>query len=481
MKQGLLAFAIVMFAACGGDDDGGGGGDGDGTVHPDGGGGGGSDGGANPDGGGGGGGTPLIWAWGDFATNDRTQLAVFAPDAALPVTPLVVFPAGDTAEIWDQTGSADYGPFDISADGTRVAFSADIDVAGRFDLYVASVEGGEPTHVVAVGAEADVEKVRFSPDGSKIAFTADLEVDSQLDAYVVNADGVEATPVRVSPAHANPSPDLDASQLTWSTDSTKIVLTGDFTQNDYQEMWIADATVADPDPVQLIDRDRVQSTAVGTKGVLIPLLVDGGKVLFRGKLDADDLVKLILIDTDGQNEALLPNSQITRTDDSTADIGATTLSPDGSTIAFTADETATIYDVWVMPADGSAAPTKLTTGLAVEDSNPIHTQPLKWSPNGQSIAFLADYSADGKNEPYVVPVAGGGQKRLAVIGDPEDDRDADSIAWSPAGDALFVAADLVVNNDTELFHLDPAMEDQTPTIAIDAPMNGDLKGVRSSN
>src|SRR5678816_2416733 len=107
MKQGLLAFAIVMVAACGGDDDGGGGGDGDGTVHPDGGGGGGDDGSVNPDGGGGGG-TPLIWAWGDFATNNRTQLAAFAPDAALPVTPLAVFPGGDTAEIWEQTGTADY-------------------------------------------------------------------------------------------------------------------------------------------------------------------------------------------------------------------------------------------------------------------------------------------------------------------------------------------------------------------------------------
>lgn len=480
MKQGLLAFAIVMAAACGGDDDGGGGG-GDGTVHPDGGGGGGDDGGADPDSGGGGGGTPLIWAWGDFATDNRTQLAVFAPDASLPVTPLAVFPAGDTGEIWWQTGTADYGPFDISPDGTRVAFSADIDVTDRFDLYVAPVEGGEPTHVVAVGATAGVEKVRFSPDGSKIAFVADLEVDGQLDAYVIASDAVEGTPVRVSPAHASASTDLDASQLAWSTDSTTIVVTGDFSQNDYHEMWIADATAADPTPVQLIDRDRIQSTAVGTKGAIIPLLVDDGKVLFRSKLDADDLVKLTVIDVDGQNEGLLPNTQITRADDSTADIGAATLSPDRSQIAFTADEVATIYDVWVMPADGGAAPTKLTDGLAVEDSNPIHTQPLKWSPDGQKIAFLADYAADGKTEPYVLPVAGGGQVRLAVIGDREDERDADSIAWSPAGDGLFMAADALINNDTELFRLDPAMQEQTPMMAIDAPPGGDLKGVRSSD
>src|SRR5688572_6534228 len=203
MKQGALVFAFVIFAACGGDDDGGGGGGGRADARPlaDGGGGGNDDGGSDPDGGGGGG-TPLIWAYGDFATDNVTKLAVFAPDAALPVTPLAVFPAGDVAEIWDQNGNADYGPFDVSPDGTRVAFSADIDAAGRFDLYVASVEGGEPVHVVAVGAEVDVEKVRFSPNGTRIAFTADIEADGQLDAYVVAADAVEGTPVLISPSRA---------------------------------------------------------------------------------------------------------------------------------------------------------------------------------------------------------------------------------------------------------------------------------------
>src|SRR6188508_755690 len=145
MKHGLLAFALVMSAACGGDDD-----FSDGAIRPD----------ARPlPDGGGGDGPALMWALGDFTTNNRTQLAVFPPDAALPVTPALVLPAGDTAEIWEQNGNADYGPFDISADGTRVAFSADIDVAGRFDLYVVSVEGGEPAHVVAVAGETDIEKV----------------------------------------------------------------------------------------------------------------------------------------------------------------------------------------------------------------------------------------------------------------------------------------------------------------------------------
>jgi Tol biopolymer transport system component len=488
MKQGIVLFAFVIFVACGGDDDGGGGGDrADARPLADGGGSG-DDGGGDPDGGGGGG-TPLIWAYGDFATNNRTQLAVFAPDAALPVTPLAVFPAGDVAQIWSQNGSADYGPFDISRDGTRVAFSADIDVTGRYDLYVASVEGGEPTHVVAVGEVVDVEKVRFSPDGTRIAFLADIEVDDQLDAYVVDADGVEATPVRVSPAHSSADDGLDARDMLWSNDSTHLVVTGDFTDNDFLEMWIADVTAADPEPTAIIDRARIEADAVGSKGAILPLLVSGDRVLFRSRLDDDDdgedsdvdRFKISLIGTDGEGEELLANSEIARVDDSIADVGTVTLSPDGSQIAFSADQTATIYDVWVMPSDGSTAPSQLTTGLAVTSSNPIHTQPLRWSPDGQSIAFVADYDESDKTEPYVLPVAGGGQVRLATIGDPEDDRDANSIVWSPAGEVLFMVADVAANNDTHLFRLDPAQANQTPELAIGAPVEGDLFGVRASD
>jgi len=396
------------------------------------------------------------------------------------VTPTLVLPGGDTGDIWEGSGSADYGPFDIS--GSRVAFSADIDMAGRFDLYVASVDGGDPVHVVAVGDTADIEKVRFSPDGSKIAFVGDLEVEGQLDAYVIASDAVEGTPVRVSPAHASESADLDAFQLLWSTDSTKIVITGDFTNNDFAEMWIADATAAEPTPAPVIPRDRIMSTGVNQKGAILPLLVVGDRILFKSRLDADDLYKLTLIDADGQNEALLANSTITRTDDSTADIGAATLSGDRSQIAFSADETETIYDIWVMPADGSMAPTKLTDGLAVANTGPPPSQPLKWSADGQKIAFLADYRTEGRYEPYVVPVAGGGQVHLANVGDtPGDNKDADSICWTPSGDAVFMVADLEIGNDSDLFRLDPATADQTPAIAIAAPPSGDLAGVRSSH
>ena len=71
-----------------------------------------------------------------------------------------------------------------------------------------------------------------------------------------------------------------------------------------------------------------------------------------------------------------------------------------------------------------------------------------------------------------------------------------SIAASPASARVLAAAclassrwvyqsdartDARVNNDSELFRLDPAMADQEPALALEAPDSGDLGGVRSSD
>jgi dipeptidyl aminopeptidase/acylaminoacyl peptidase len=478
MAHRSLGLLLVTFlVACGGDDDGGGGG-GRADARPlaDGGGGDG-DGGSDPDGGVDG--EPLIWLHGDFATNNLVKLAAIEPGGDLPATPLTTIPGGESAQLWG-TGNGDYGPFDVH--GGRVAYSADAEVTGRSDLYVANLDGSDPVQVVAMTEMADVTRVRFSPDGSRIAFTANLDDPGQLDAYVVDAGAAGATPTRVSPAHASDDPDLDADFLVWSRDSQALVVTGDFTENGFNEMWIADVTVADPQPVALVDRERIASDGIGLNGAVVPLLIDGNRVLFKGRLDADNRYKLWLIDQDGQNEEILPNSEIARVDDSLADVGAVGLSPDRLRIAFTADQVETIYDVWVMPVDGSMAPSQLTADLVIDDTSPNHTPPLKWSPDGQSLAFIADYASDGKIEPYVVPVAGGGQTRLAIIGaSPDDGTDAISVAWSPAGDALYLVADHRVDNDTELFVLDPTQADQEPVLVIGVPESGDVNGVRASD
>ena len=209
-----------------------------------------------------------------------------------------------------------------------------------------------------------------------------------------------------------------------------------------------------------------------------PLADLGGTILFKSRLAADNGFRLSTVGEDGQNLALLPNAGITRADDSIADIGAVGLSPDRSMIAFGADETATAYDIWVMPVDGSAAPTKVTTGVAA-GTEPDFTEPLKWSPDGRTIAFVADYTTANKQEPYVVPAAGGGQTRLAAIAG-DATQDAFTLTWSADGSQIYTIADQRAPNDSELFVLDPTQTDQEPQLVFAVVASGDLNGVRSS-
>ena len=103
-------------------------------------------------------------------------------------------------------------------------------------------------------------------------------------------------------------------------------------------------------------------------------------------------------------------------------------SPDGTRVAFTrvtVNEKGDGYDtaLWIVPADGSAPPSRLTVGT--RDSQP------RWSPDGKRLAFLRAPLRDGKPEPpqlHILPVTGGEAWRLTEV-----PRGTSAAAWSPDG------------------------------------------------
>ncbi len=103
-------------------------------------------------------------------------------------------------------------------------------------------------------------------------------------------------------------------------------------------------------------------------------------------------------------------------------------SPDGTRVAFTrvtVNEKGEGYDtaLWIVPADGSAPPTRLTAGT--RDSQP------RWSPDGKRIAFLRTPLRDGKPEPpqiHLLSLGGGEAWRLTDV-----PRGTSPAVWSPDG------------------------------------------------
>lgn len=145
--------------------------------------------------------------------------------------------------------------------------------------------------------------------------------------------------------------------------------------------------------------------------------------------------------------------------DQKEDVKQTVWSPDGSRIAFVARVPADYYDIederkrpprritrlfykldnegwtfdrpnhlFVVPADGSAAPTQLTSG-DYENEKP------SWSPDGSRLAFFSARHPDWDIEPiadiYVVPANGGEPVRLTAA-----DGSCEAPSWSPDGSTI---------------------------------------------
>src|SRR6185436_9255176 len=81
-------------------------------------------------------------------------------------------------------------------------------------------------------------------------------------------------------------------------------------------------------------------------------------------------------------------------------VGAPTPSPDGKWVVFSLvepayDEKDQVSDLWIVPADASAKPRRLTFSKGGESG-------MAWSPDSQRLAFSAKREGDDVSEIYVL-------------------------------------------------------------------------------
>src|SRR5579871_5295266 len=111
-------------------------------------------------------------------------------------------------------------------------------------------------------------------------------------------------------------------------------------------------------------------------------------------------------------------------------VGAPAPSPDGKWVVVSVtepayDESKQVSDLWIVPADGSASPRRLTNSRAAESG-------VQWSPDSRRIAFSTRREGDEASQIYIIDIAAGGEaQRVTSLS-----TGASSPKWRPDGGAI---------------------------------------------
>jgi dipeptidyl aminopeptidase/acylaminoacyl peptidase len=120
-------------------------------------------------------------------------------------------------------------------------------------------------------------------------------------------------------------------------------------------------------------------------------------------------------------------------------VSAPVLSPDGKSVVFTVlepsyDPDKEVSDLWLVPADGSAAPRRLTNTRAAEKG-------VVWSPDSHAIAFATKREGDETEQIYILDIAQGGEaRRLTSLS-----TGALNPQWRPDGRAILFESSIYPN------------------------------------
>lgn len=135
--------------------------------------------------------------WLAYVADDDTlgQFLLYVLDLRDPLLPRTLLST-------DIQADGDVGSFRFSADGTRLAFTADGTVDGESDIYVVDLSGEAPDPALQVNQQRPVGAFALTPDGNGIAYA--VQINENWVLQFVDLSGDEpGLPVTVGPASSS--------------------------------------------------------------------------------------------------------------------------------------------------------------------------------------------------------------------------------------------------------------------------------------
>lgn len=278
-----------------------------------------------------------------------------------------------------------------------VVFTSTQDGGARH-IFVARSTG--ITDLTGVSSPADQLQPRFSPDGREILFTDEAPGLPNSEIYVMGADGRQPTALTNTPT--------GNSDATWSPDGTQVAFVSVRTGG------VPNIYVMRTDGTGL---HQITHDAAGKSE--LSWSPEGQRIAFVREPAGGGDREIYAIRADGSGLSDLSN-------DPTSDDLEPAWSPDGSQIAFSGPlhpSGSTGGDLWLMDADGSNK--RPLVHLMNGDSDGAYPA---WSPDGSTIAFTAN-DGTGYYHVWSVPAAGGTNSELITNRVPGSNPVDEDVDW----------------------------------------------------
>ena len=334
--------------------------------------------------------------------------------------------------------------FAVSPDGQRVAYKADQQVFGKFELYVVRVDGGTPENVSRQSTNIlEVEDFAWSFDSSTIAFRAFNPVPNtvgNIELFTVSPTG--GTPVRVS---VFPNPDGEVRDFAWSPNRLLLA----YTQNVIQ----GTPTKLDLFSTRPFNQDNNQLSNTPGTGSIIATVSDyawspgSSLIAFTAEVDTVGINELFVADA----AFVFPTPvSLSGTLQTLGEVTGFEWAPNDQRIAYRADQLLDQrFDLLTVFADGSQSPI-LVSELTFDNSTVGN---FAWAPDSSRIAYIADQDTVGIFELYTDNASGTSPRK--VSDDLVGGEDVRAFVWAPDSSLIAYQANQDEINKDELYTTTP--------------------------
>ncbi len=341
------------------------------------------------------------------------------------------------------TGGEIGDDFLISPDGGRVVYRADQETDEVIELWSVPITGGAVTKLnpplVANGDVSSSDSFSISADGSRVVYRADQETDEVFELWSVAIAGGPAT--KLNPALVTDGDVGSGASVRISPTGTRVVYTADQEVDQSNELWSV--------PITGGVAIKLNST-LATDGDISPTFFispDGGRVVYKGDQETNDESELYSVPILGGVAV-----RLTTLFDPSRSISDISISADNTRVVYRADqETLAVSEIYSNLLSGpTGAWTKLNPTLPL--GGDIELSSLTLSPDGSRVAYVADQEVDNVLEIFSVPIAGGASVKLnPPLVSSGDVSSIPGPVITPDGSRAIYQADQVTNGVVEIW------------------------------